>query len=71
MYNVPSCWLVTPKKIKEPKMDQNAVQIVVSVSKKYPNLKNDLMELANQEGRSLSNLVTLVLANFVESNRQQ
>jgi hypothetical protein len=51
-------------------MDQNAVQIVVSVSKKYPNLKTDLIELANQEGRSLSNLVTLVLANFVESNKQ-
>jgi hypothetical protein len=52
-------------------MDHNAVQIVVSVSKKFPDLKEDLKKIADGEGRTLSNLVTLVLVNFVESNKPQ
>lgn len=46
-----------------------AIQMVISVSKNYPNLKRDLKEIAISQGRSLSNLVTLVLANFAEQNK--
>ena len=48
-----------------------AVQMVVSVSKHSPTLKADLQEIADSQGRSLSNLVTLVLANFVQQNKPQ
>ena len=48
-----------------------AGQMVVSVSKNYPTLKTDLQEIAASQGRSLSNLVTLVLANFVKQNKPQ
>ena len=48
-----------------------AVQMVVSVSKNYPTLKADLQEIAASQGRSLGNLVTLVLANFVKQNKPQ
>ena len=46
-----------------------AIQMVVSVSKNYPSLKQDLQRIAASQGRSLSNLVTLVLAKFVEQNK--
>lgn len=52
---------------KEIKME--AVQMVISVSKNYPTLKEDLRTIAESQGRSLSNMVTLVLANFVEQNK--
>ncbi len=48
-----------------------AVQMVVSVSKNYPGLKADLQMIAESQGRSLSNLVTLVLANFVKQNKPE
>tara|TARA_R110000765_G_scaffold145834_4_gene248114 strand:- start:4491 stop:4679 length:189 start_codon:yes stop_codon:yes gene_type:complete len=48
-----------------------AVQMVVSVSKTYPTLKQDLQSIAFTQGRSLSNLVTLVLAKFVEQNKTE
>jgi len=47
-----------------------AVQMVISVSKHYPALKEDLKTIAESQGRSLSNMVTLVLANFVEQNKK-
>lgn len=48
-----------------------AIQMVVSVSKNYPSLKQDLQSIAASQGRSLSNLVTLVLAKFVEQNKPE
>lgn len=52
-------------------MDSNAIQMVISISKNHPTLKDDLKDIADSQGRSLSNMVTLVLANFVDQNKNK
>jgi hypothetical protein len=52
-------------------VDSNAIQMVISISKNYPTLKDDLKSIAESQGRSLSNMVTLVLANFVQKNQSE
>jgi hypothetical protein len=65
VYYFPARFLVRTEEIK-----MEAVQMVISVSKHYPALKEDLKTIAESQGRSLSNMVTLVLANFVEQNKK-
>tara|TARA_R110000824_G_scaffold91379_5_gene222448 strand:- start:13276 stop:13434 length:159 start_codon:yes stop_codon:yes gene_type:complete len=52
-------------------MDSSAIQMVISISKSHPNLKDDLKAIAEGQGRSLSNMVTLVLANFVKQKNEE
>ena len=52
-------------------MDSNAIQMVISISKNHPSLKDDLKAIAESQGRSLSNMVTLVLANFVQQKQAE
>ena len=47
------------------------VQMVVSISKQYPNLKSDLKDLANEAQRSLSNYITLILLDHVRKSSER
>ena len=42
-------------------------QIVISITKNFLHLKGDLLNLANEENRSLSNYLSLVLDKHLKS----